>query len=305
MTETGPKTLSLEEKTDLEIKNVLNAYPFINDFPDNFKYKLDILITKIQSIKEGSFQKETARNITYDDRKNKIFLKKDGGEMVETSMGEIVSGVEWGREFNLDYSKFKTKKLGQDAYEKYVLAFARNSILNLLDNYILENEIKKSKESGKQEAYTKTKENKDVKPENILQMGLIAEKMVQSLLVRLAIKYPQLGFELIHVNAYQDVELKIDFIIKLKNKNKGIEVDLEKDDIIKNIQFTINGSVESDVTKARQLAKVENVILVKMPELEISEAFNAWKEKQNTSIGGPDIFLRKKTEDMILAKILE
>jgi len=297
--ENAPKIPTMEEKIDTAIESILSGYPETASLPEEFRTELGQLKEKINALKEGTYTQEGATPITYNEHTNTVYVP---GEKTKTSIGELASGMEWGKSFNVDKSAFQSKKIAREMYEAYVLAFVKHETLSLLDGYILEKEINYYKERqniSTQKAYEGIKETRDTNPLELKQAGVLAEKMVQSLLIRLSVDNPNIGFEIVNINAFQDVNLKIDFIIKIKSIEKGVKVES-----VKNIQFTIaKGGQKMDI-KEDQMKKFKDVILVQMPELQVTETFNKWKSEKKIT-AGPDKLFDKATEQAIVTEILK
>lgn len=299
--EAGPKRPSLEEKIDQEIEKIISAYPDRSKLPETFSQALSQLKVKFESLAKGEFKQEGGLDIRYNRHTNSVYYIEDS-EKIKTTVGEVVSGEEWGNKFNLNYTEFNEKENSKKLYESYVLAFVKRETLDLLDTYILEREISTNKAKQNittQTAYEGIEARRNTDPREMVQTGAIAEKMVQSLFMRLAIDNPSLGFEIININAYQDVAMKIDFIVKIKNVEKGVRTE-----ITKNIQLTISSDPRKIEMKEEQLKKFQDVILVQMPELTANEFYKKWQGNKSM-VAGPDKLLSEKVEQFVLEKILK
>ena len=303
---------TLEDKISKAVDQMLENYPKTSELPEEFSVELEKLKTYLSLVALGQGPKMgDSKEVVFDKRKNQpvVFTPKieEGDEVMEnkTTMGEIISAMEWGEGFNLDKESFDKKLVGRQIYEKYVLALTEQKTLNLLDQYILDKEIQENGEKGNvynKEAYEGIKETKGVSNTSLKKAGVIAEKMVQSLLARVSIDDTNAKFELVRTNAYQDVELKIDFIVrKQSTTEQGIRVESAQD--IKKVQFTISNNTEKLAQKERQVSKLEDTIVISMPNLEVTAAFNKWLNSD--IVGGPDVFLDEETQKEIKAKMLE
>ncbi|MCX6747525.1 MAG: hypothetical protein NTW98_01075 [Candidatus Nomurabacteria bacterium] len=300
-TELAPKIPTLEDRISTEMENILSSYPETNSLPATFKEELVELKKKFESLRKGEHVQPEAFEIRYNRHTSKIQYTNKNGETIKTSMGQIVSGMEWGNTFNLKYDEFNEKREGQKMYEIYALSFVKRETLSLLDKHITEREVTKHHEKQdvqREEAYLGIQAKNNTDPRELRRTGEIAEKMVQSLLMRLSIDNPNYGFEVVGINAYQDVNLKIDFIIKIKNTQQGV-----KTITTKNIQFTISNDPSKTAIKERQIQKLQNVILIQMPELDVNSFYSKWKNDKDT-VSGPDRLINTEIEKTILSKIV-
>lgn len=214
-------------------------------------------------------------------------LNLDTKEEEECTMAELLTDLEWGISYNLDGAAPRhIKKL-------YYLEHARAAIAELLDQQIIANETGSAySDEFKKDAYRKIRA-----PER-QQAGSIAEKMVRNFLRKITIDFNDdnrlAEFEVIKADAYQDVDKKIDFIIKRKAKQRGVEV--EAADSKLGIQFTIDQRPETIEHKGKQVSKakqhlkpedmIDDIILVSLSMKNIMENYNSWN--RDKSPGGPD-----------------
>jgi len=154
-------------------------------------------------------------------------------------------------------------------------------------------------------AYKNSREQEGSSLEN-MRSGILAEKLIRSFLTRISIDNKDLEIEIGEVNIYQDIEYKIDFLIKSKHKNTGVKVDTDEyeEEKIRKIQFTIDSSKKSEDLKMKQMENTEDVILIKMPELEVGKTIKKWKEDKNGTYG-PDKYFDAETKKEILEKMLK
>ncbi|MFA6099770.1 MAG: hypothetical protein WC750_02705 [Patescibacteria group bacterium] len=247
---------------------------------------------------DNPFEKEAtvegANRITY----------KDGqlscGEQ-EITLGELLTDGEWGLDYHLDPAS-----VPRVIRKKYFIEQARREIMELLDRQIATNESQsESVHEFKKEAYIRM-----VSQENQDQTGVYAEKMVKCLLKKIAIDQ-DLDIEIIDADAYQDMELKIDFIIKRKMAARGVNVETNDEDRI-GIQFTstdeprIVEKKEHQISKAkRQLRpeeRIRDIALVSIPMREVKNMVRDWNRRK--SPGGPDKLWKTSTKAEIFSKVM-
>ena len=281
------------------MEQVLTAYPRTHELGADFQEKLAHLKQKLKLLETGEYHEPGAQAVKYNRHTNTLFYELDG-EKIKTTLGEVLSGNEWGNAFYLDRASFAEKHDGRKMYELYVSHTVRQETLALLDTHILEHEIVRQArlDTQKQTAYEKIKETKGQNPRELTQTGVIAEKMIQSLLVRIATDRPHLGLEVISVNAHQDVELKIDFIVRIQNKGeKGV-----KTMTTKNVQFSISSDPAKLEIKNKQMQKFKDIVLIQMPELSVNEFYRKWVSQKGVT-AGPDIYLNRDIEELVIAQI--
>ncbi|MFM7088712.1 MAG: hypothetical protein ACKOW9_04240 [Candidatus Paceibacterota bacterium] len=228
------------------MEQVLTAYPRTHELGPYFQEKLAHLKQKLKLLETGEYHEPGAQAVKYNRHTNTLFYELDG-EKIKTTLGEVLSGNEWGNAFYLDHASKETK--GQN-------------------------------------------------PRELKQTGVIAEKMIQSLLVRIATDRPNLGLEVISANVHQDVELKMDFIVRIQNKEeKGV-----KTMTIKNVQFTISSDPAKLQIKNEQMNKFKDIVLIQMPELSVNEFYRKWVGQQGVT-AGPDIYLNREIEELVITQI--
>jgi hypothetical protein len=225
------------------------------------------------------------------------------------TVGEIMTGLEWGLVYRLD------ERTPKKIRKAYYIAQAKNELSSLLDSQILTNELGSSRtEPGKMKAYGKIKENRESAIDS-QPAGLIAEKMVRNLLNKINIDLNQNKalpeFEIMAGDAYQDVTNKVDFLIRRKKHNRGVKVETNKNNL--GIQFTINQDAEVIAHKENQVEKakkklraddnIDDIVLVSLPLKSVSRCYHSWLETK--SAGGPDKLLDRDDKISIFINIMK
>lgn len=208
-------------------------------------------------------------------------------EEEECTIGELLTDLEWGINYYLDSAT------PRNIAKLYYLEHAKKEISDLLDEQIIANEAGSTyNDSFKKEAYQKIHDPEHQKA------GHIAEKMVRNFLKKITIDLDgqdQLAeFEILKADAYQDVNSKIDFIIKRKTRQRGVKIEASKNNL--GIQFTTDQRPETiehkgkQITKAKQHLKpgdmVDDIILVSLSMDNVLNKYYSWN--QTKSAGGPD-----------------
>ncbi|MHB8831099.1 MAG: hypothetical protein ACYC44_03240 [Patescibacteria group bacterium] len=247
---------------------------------------------------DNPFEKETvpegASRVTYKDGK---FLC--GGQ--EITLGELLTDGEWGLDYHLDPAS-----VPRVIRKKYFIERTRREIMELLDRQIVTNESQsESVDELKKEGYIRM-----IAQENQEQSGKYAERMVKNLLKKIAIDQ-DLDIEISDADAYQDMELKIDFIIKRKMAARGVNVETNEEDRI-GIQFTSTDSPEIVQKKERQIRRakmrltpeerIRDIALISIPLREVQALMREWSRRKQP--GGPDKLWRQSTRADIFSKVM-
>src|SRR3989344_4841694 len=251
-------------------------------------------IYEIQKKKEKIVRKFKLALKSLDDNKIEKLKKKEK----EITLGELVTDGDWGIKYYLGETIPRIVK------KEFLLAKAKREILLLLNDQIIINELSSPTDELKKKAYRGI----ESREENNLQPGIIAERMVKNLIKKETID-KDIDFRIIEADVYQDVEEKIDFIIKRKNRNRGVGVQASN---VFGIQFTINTNEKVLERKKRQIryAKYQarqegigDIILVNIPINDVMKVYNEWQEKKSS--GGPDKLWKIETKKKIFKNVLK
>lgn len=290
---------SFEGLLESTINSVLERYPRVKELGGSLASDIKILKKKILDIKKGnSIEKGKVVEVKYSKKLQSPYIIGDHGVEEKITIGQVVAGMEWGSEFYLSFDSFKDASKA-DLYYKYIAKYIEKETTNTLNKHIAVNETKvKNPERAK--AYNGVLKGREVSIDD-MSYGVKAERLVEAYLSRISLDNPDLKFELIRTNAYEDVSLTVDFIVKIHKVEKGVKV--ESTDTFRKIQFTTNKSpIELAVKKYR--AQRFGVVLVQMPELEIGEVFKAWKRNKKDKTKWPDSYLPEETQAEIKKAIL-
>ena len=230
---------------------------------------------------------------------------KDGQLIVKgqtITLGELLTDGDWGLNYHLD-----SNTVPRSIRKKYFIEQARREIMDLLDRQIVVNESQSEfGDSAKKKGYTEM-----AKSENKEQTGVAAEKMVKNLLKKITIDQ-DLDIEVIDADAYQDMELKIDFIIRRKANARGVDVQTGEEDRI-GIQFTSTDAPQIIQKKENQIRqakrkltpeeRIRDIALVSVPMREIQAMMRDWQRQK--SPGGPDKVWRASTKAEIFKKVMQ
>ncbi len=255
------------------------------------------------------------RGASYDPETESLYCFGKGGQKLPLSRGQLMVAGLWGESYYLDES------VPYDIKKQYLVQKARYEISDLFDNQIALYEANQNynQNTGLDTAYQAVTERYEEGYE--IPPGLAAEKMVESLLTKLAIDH-DLPYQLKSVSVYEDVEYKIDFIIEPIHEDRG-EVGVgvaepeDRPDI--GIQFT---TAESELTvehKKRQITqaksrleregelKLKDLVLIVLPIHEVANVYREWQEtKGNRRLpGGPDELWSDAVRETVFRGVLD
>jgi len=237
----------------------------------------------------------------------------ENGKWNKISLGELLTDGDWGIDYLLD-----DRTIPRDIHKRFVVEEAKRKLQDLLDRQIVIDEISSSRiDESKRAAYTGMAEEKLDRKIKDWRTGQFAELLVQNLLKRMSIDMEAV-FEILPADAYQDVNEKVDFIVRRKTRDRGVRVEThEKSRITSDkkigIQFTINMDPavlkrkEEQVKKARRRmhdTELTDILLVSMPADNIRQLLKTWGKK-NEPHGGPISFLDRQSQRNIIGNILK
>lgn len=245
-----------------------------------------------------------AKNLSVNaEGKFQVFLK--GGEAVTLSRGEVMSASEWGFWWKFDDNVPQTDQIA--IMSKQV----RTVVASAFDRQLIEfGSVDTLSDERKRDTYRVIKEkNLDLKT---MPAGILAEKMITSLLTKEMYDNPSLSFTIKSVDVYEDVEHKIDFILELKDTVRGVKVGEPHHSV--GIQFTINPAATEQ--KERQLEKVrkvslhetnvDEIMLITIPLNDVVAKYEAWAgaKKGQVDPRGPDNLWSDETKRKIIEVLL-
>lgn len=232
---------------------------------------------------------------------------RPGKQRTEVTLGEIMTGASWSIDFNLD-----PQSVPRDVRKRFIVERAKHRIQDLLDRQIItEESTSRLTHEWKQDAYLAIKENKEQGLDQ-KRAGLLAEKMVKNLLLATMYDFP-VDYSIVEADVYQDVEQKIDFIVRVNTQQRGVgvEKDTRKAEV-KGIQFTIQSSQEAlhkkevQIERARrQLGEgINDVVLVHIPLNHVSDMYEEWLRLKRPA-GGPEKLWSGQTKERIFRGIMQ
>jgi galactitol-specific phosphotransferase system IIB component len=216
---------------------------------------------------------------------------------------------EWGLTYRLDPAT-----VPRETRKRYAIEEAKQDLQDYLDLQISLQESASSRtEAGKRPGYSEMFRLKKIEMEEgtILEGGHIAERLVRNILRKLSIDHGA-DFSITRVDAHQDMEHKIDFVIRRKQTERGVSV--REDEHVIGIQFTTDSRPGTITRKERQIAKaktrlepgdrIQDIVLVVIPLKHPKRLYEGWKAEGSLP-GGPDALWLAETKRKILRGVLK
>lgn len=256
------------------------------------------------------------REVSYDEVAGVLFVSRDAdGNPIPFSDADVAADRLWGIRYRA--SKNVPRELWRKIRKKSAIMGARLEIDDLVNQELAEVEkIGLPTSSWSPEFLEKNP-----------QAGVVAERMAQSLLMRLGAAHPELGLGVEMSNAVEDAELKYDFKITVRKFRRGVAVEGKeggREEHVEakrrlGVQFTINNSAvgkkERQISLAReQLGEgkyseyirraVDDIVLVVVPLREFSDVFRKWVQDGRPP-GGPEQYLPLESRIELVQKTLQ
>lgn len=245
-----------------------------------------------------------ARRITTDGRGNYVWEKSDGTQEA-VGLGALLTDGIWDVNYALD-----PETVPRNVRKRFYIAKARRLLQRELDKQIAIDQSQSALSNPRnRQGYKGLVMDKEV----LGTQGHLAERMVFSFLNKLSID-EDVPFSIEASNVYEDIELKIDFILKVRARKRGVSVEgteAEGEGRTIGIQFTIAsrrsrkfGKLQAAKVRAKETgSKVEDIILVKIPLKRLTELFAAWSA--NKQPGGPDQLWDPAVKEKIIRGMLK
>ena len=239
----------------------------------------------------------------YEQPANTRFVRFDNGQLWQYQEGEpfqpltegdILTDGEWGISYYLDPESVPllTRK-------RFLIESAKRELRGQLNEQILIDELSSGKtEERHKRSYRGIERHKKDSWEHT---GIIAERMVRTLLKKIAIDADETDYTVKEAHVKQDVVGKIDFIVHRKSYRRGVGVESRNDKGDAKIQFTTNTSRENLAFKQAQLREVGDVLLVTLPESAFKDAYTEWAKDRSS--GGPVEYWPEETQKEIFANV--
>lgn len=232
-----------------------------------------------------------------------LMAEATNGRLSPLTHGELLTDMEWGVQYVPDRS------VPRELRKRYAIEKARAELRGLLDEQIiLEEGGSEETHFRKREAYQHIRERRE---RGDLPAGIIAEKMVRNFLKKLSID-TGVDFTVVDADVYQDVEKKIDFIIRRRSHHRGVRVEADEHAERVGVQMTTStspdllahkqGQVERSKHHLKSADEVDDIVLVSVPLQNITERYARWNEMKSS--GGPDKLWDIETREAIFREVL-
>ncbi|CAN5115692.1 hypothetical protein BH11PAT4_BH11PAT4_7680 [soil metagenome] len=227
-----------------------------------------------------------------------------GGERV--TQGEVLANLSLGKSYNLS-----APGIPRSLKKHYLVEYYKVTLREKMNQQILTDQLSSDRvDDFKKNAYQGIA---DRTPEEVEQKrGLIVEAVVTNYFKRLQFD-TDLDFKFEEADAYQDVNQKIDFIIRRTNRRRG--VDVQEGSGASGIQFTTNISPEVLEKKSHQVERanarltendhVQDIMLVTLSPQAAHELCDAYHTFQRQDVHSIDYFLSEPTKRELFENILK
>ena len=250
----------------------------------------------------SKFERQHSTHLIYG-HEGKYFRSPEHGTDAELTAGEILTDGEWGLKYQLD-----PETMPRMVRKEFLIREAKRKLMELADQQIIKHETnRRGTDTQKREAYVRSAADKRDKK---FISGWVAEKMVKNLLTKLAVD-EGLDIEVLDTDIYQDIDQKIDFIIRRKSHNRGVEVETLPTANRLGIQFTTDPRPETKERKLRQIRNskfqldrtdhIDDIVLVSIQFGYIQDIWNRWNKTQ--APGGPDKLLDPDIKKQIVDQL--
>ncbi len=254
---------------------------------------------------------DSMRHITFNSSKKRLMSYDNTGRQKRVRNGELkVSATMWGESY------YMGTEVPEDKKRDYLLDRSRYQIDELYDQQVAAAEVVRWEDlnEGRSDAYAMVRhhfENPDT-----LEDGHIAEKMVESFLTKLALDY-KVPYEIESVSVVDDIQYKIDFVLKPKRSTNEVAVGVVDAPEI-GVQFTTARDqmrikhkkaqikqAKKDVSRSED-HQVSDIILLEMPLKGVRQKYNQWHATptQQREPGGPDMLWSMKDRAQIYKKTM-
>jgi hypothetical protein len=247
-------------------------------------------------VPEASLQLSSeSRNIQFSGE-DRFLFDTDRGYEVSATLADLISDLKWGNYYTLPAQTSLALK------QQYAAAYYKSRMDDIHDHQLVIQRLEIDKVSQKDMflgiAYEEVKKRIEGEAE-YEQAGIIFEKMIANLLSKIAQDIPELTISIEHATVVEDVELKIDFIIHVNNKKRGVGVTEFEGDKTLGIQFTLRDKDDDYRVKEKQIAQrqknlkdVDELLIVSVPVSckEVMGVYGKWKN-QGKPAGGPENLL--------------
>ena len=246
------------------------------------------------------------RPAKYNSEENNFLYFDDKGDDRNATFGEIIADIGWGVYYDLDRSAPRAMQ------KTYLVECAKGKLREILDVQIIKSEVGGDIiDPVKKSTYEIVRADREAGRDK-LSGGFIAEGVVKGMLKKISIDRKDLPFEVYEGDVFQDVEQKIDFIIHLKERRRGVDVEADDSTEDVGIQFTTDALAEErkkkQIEKSKQrLAtdheRIQDIALVIFPIKQVKILKEKWV-KRGRAAGGPSKLLNRVSAGKLFRGLL-
>lgn len=266
----------------------------------NLMAELKKILALIDGKESREFHKSESDRLVWFDTQKKVYFVGEGDSQEVATLGEVLFDNDFGASYVMDFSDATIPRLTR---KRFALEQTKRQLHDLLNRQIIEEETSRPDVAERVKEIYQSLERKQERTE----VGFLAERVVEYLLKRLEWD-EAVPFKFVMADVHQDVAQKIDFIIKVQKKSRGVSVEASQMETI-GIQFTMNeervpfklGQIEQ--AKREGLDKVDDLVLVSIPIEHINTVLYQWEERRSETgktAGGPVTFLLSEEKEVLM-----
>ncbi len=275
--------------------------------------KQRVALEKEEAIRENEIKlKVDQRAIEYDPAQKQFEFPTEKGFSQKVSRGDLLTDINWELYYQLD------EEVPEDFKKQYIEAVYQSEADKLYNQQLIIQRTELEKEQiDEYLAETYKKVSQAMEKGGAESAGLLFEKMIHNLLAKTAIDLQKWGIKVEKATVIEDVEQKIDFIIKHK-KNRGVGIEeieeTKGEEETLGIQFTLKSAKSEDFKKKqRQVARalknpheVDDLVLISVP-VDHDKIFGNYKkwQRHDKLPGGPENCFDVKVIVNVIKEILQ
>ncbi|MFZ6015831.1 MAG: hypothetical protein ACOYUZ_05795 [Patescibacteria group bacterium] len=262
---------------------------------------MDWLHDRLREVDEGEQKFEPkARPVKVKD--GRLVWARTDGTFTEVTEGMLLTDGIWDVEYALD-----PQTVPRTLRKKYYIEKARQILQRELDRQIAIDQQKSPlSDIMHRSGYAGLVGNREA----LDSRGHLAERMVYSFFRKITADH-DLPFEIVAANVYEDIQLKIDFIIRIKTRSRAVSVEGDEGIETIGIQFTLahkRVGKQKKIDRAKEHAKyiglpIDDIVIVRMPIKQLNETFSSWS--LNKPPGGPDELWGDEVKAKLFKQVLK
>ncbi len=240
-----------------------------------------------------------ARPVFYD---GKNFYWENYGTKIKITKGALLTDTIWGIDYSLD-----PQTVPRSIRKRYYIEKAKRILETELDKQIaLDQQGSPMTDRRTRGGYRGIVKDREL----LVTGGHLAEKMVYSFLKKYSIDY-DFDYDVKPANVYEDLQLKIDFIIKIKARSRGVAVEEDEKAHLIGVQFSTAKRRMGKQKRVRQAAEharavgfpFEDIIIVRVPLKQVIRLFADWSASKLP--GGPDSLWDLEVKEKLFKQVMK